>query len=225
MSHAQPLSEIWWLVSRASAIVALTLISLSVGLGLTMAAKVVRRPKLKRGIAGLHEHVALTALGAIAVHGLSLLGDKWLHPGVRGIIVPFSMGYRPLFTGLGIIAGYLAVLLGPSFYLRRRIGARRWRKLHRATVIVWLLSVVHALGAGTDGAKLWLRAVALAPLAPIVYLLVVRMLGGKRSPAQSSARSQGPERAARRTRSDASEKHTEVAGVFHAIDEAPATAA
>jgi sulfoxide reductase heme-binding subunit YedZ len=188
MRSAQPLQYVWWLVSRASGIVALVLISLSVVIGLAMAAKLLRRPNLKRGGARLHEHLALTALVAISVHGLALLGDHWLKPGWRGITVPFALSYKPGFTGIGILAGYLAVLLGPSFYLRRRIGARRWRRLHRMTVIVWLMSVVHALGAGSDGARPWLRAVALAPLAPIVFLLVVRTLGRAQKPAQRTER-------------------------------------
>jgi sulfoxide reductase heme-binding subunit YedZ len=188
MSRGQPLQMLWWLVSRASGIVALGLISASVLIGLAMAAKVLRRPKLKRGAARLHEHLALTALAAIAIHGLALLGDHWLKPGWRGITIPFALSYRPGFTGIGIIAGYLAALLGPSFYLRRRIGARRWRKLHRATALVWLLSAIHALGAGTDGATLWLRVLVLAPLAPIVYLLVVRLFGTERTPARPAER-------------------------------------
>ena len=186
MSRAQPLQYLWWLVSDASGIVALVLISASVLLGLGMAAKAFRRPNLKRAVARLHEQVALAALAAIAVHGLALLGDHWLKPGWRGITIPFALSYRPGFTGIGIIAGYLAMLLGPSFYLRRRIGARRWRKLHRATVIVWMLSVVHALGAGSDGAKLWLRAIVLVPVAPIIYLLVVRTLGAERGHAPNA---------------------------------------
>ncbi len=176
MKRAEPIHVLWWLVSRASGIVALVLISLSVLMGLAMATRVLRRPNLKRAVARLHEHVALVALAAIAIHGASLLGDRWLRPGWRGITFPFAMSYRPGFTGLGIIAGYLAVLLGPSFYLRRRIGARRWRKLHRATALVWLLSAVHTLGAGSDAAQLWLKIVVLAPGIPIIYLLVLRLL-------------------------------------------------
>lgn len=180
MSRPQPLHYLWWLVSRASGIVALVLISLSVVIGLAMAAKVLQRPNLKRGAARLHEHTAATGLAAIGTHGLALLGDQWLNPGWRGITIPFALSYRPGYTGVGIIAGYLAVLLGPTFYLRRRIGARRWRKLHRCIVIVWLLSALHALGAGSDGSTLWLRAVVLAPVAPIAYLIVVRLLGSER---------------------------------------------
>jgi sulfoxide reductase heme-binding subunit YedZ len=177
MSRSEPLDYVWWLVSDAAGIVALSLISLSVVTGLAMAARILKRPQVRRAAARLHQHVALAALAAIAVHGLALLGDHWLRPGWRGITIPFVLGYRPGFTGIGIIAGYVAVLLGPSFYLRRRIGARGWRRLHRAIVVVWILSAVHALGAGSDASKLWLRAVVLLPVAPIVYLFVVRTLG------------------------------------------------
>ena len=50
-----------------------------------------------------------------------------MHPTLAQIAVPFTIGYRPLCTGLGIIAGWLAVFLGLSFYARRWIGAKRWR--------------------------------------------------------------------------------------------------
>lgn len=188
MTGARPLHYIWWLASDASGIVALLLVSASVLLGLAMAAKAISNPRRRRAAARLHEHVALASLAAVGAHGLALLGDQWLNPGWRGIIVPFALSYRPAFTGIGIVAGYLAMLLGPTFYLRRRIGVRRWRAMHRAVVIVWLLSVGHALGAGSDASRLWLRAVVLAPVAPIVYLLVIRLFGGRSRAAARAVR-------------------------------------
>ncbi|MGZ4351838.1 MAG: hypothetical protein ACXVRX_15090, partial [Solirubrobacteraceae bacterium] len=125
----------------------------------------------------------------IAVHGAALLGDGWLRPGVTGITVPFALHYRPAFTSAGIVAGYLALLLGPSFYLRRHLGARTWRRLHRATPLIWALAAVHTLGAGSDASSVWLRCLVLAPVVPMVYLLVVRVLGvGRHSPARRSPR-------------------------------------
>ena len=174
----QPISYLWWLASRASGIVALALISLAVMLGLLMAAKILRRPSAKRAVVRLHEHLALTALLAIGAHGLSLLGDHWLKPGWTGITVPFALSYRPAFTGVGIISGYLVLLLGPSFYLRRRIGARRWRRLHTVIFVTWLLAAAHALGAGSDGQRVWLRALVFAPSVPVTYLVVLRALRG-----------------------------------------------
>lgn len=185
MKRGAPIHYLWWLISRASGIVALVLISLAVLMGLMMAARSLQgRPALKRVVARLHEHVALSALGATGVHGFSLLGDQWLKPGLQGIVVPFAMSYRPAFTGLGIIAGYLALLVGPSFYVRRRVGAGRWRKLHRVSAAVWVLAAIHTLGSGSDAVALWLRVIVLAPVLPVVYLLVLRMLRGGR-PARS----------------------------------------
>jgi sulfoxide reductase heme-binding subunit YedZ len=81
---------------------------------------------------------------------VTLLGDSWLNPGPGGIALPFTMAYRPLWTGSGIIAGWLAALLGLTFYLRRWIGARLWRRAHRLTVVGFGLAIAHTIGAGTD---------------------------------------------------------------------------
>jgi methionine sulfoxide reductase heme-binding subunit len=169
----------WWLASRASGLVAFVLITISVGLGLAMAGKVMRRPGLSRKLLAIHEHTAVAGIVAIAVHGITLLGDPWLHPGVSGIAVPFTMGFRPLWSGLGIVGGYLAALLGLSFYFRKRIGARLWRKAHRATVVVYLLGLVHAFGAGTDASTVWFRWWVLLTAPLIGGLFVHRVLSGR----------------------------------------------
>lgn len=171
----------WWLASRAAGVVALLLVSASVLIGLLMAAGVLRRPGLKRNLLAFHEHLALAGLAAIAVHGLTLLGDGWLRPGLAGIAVPFVLGYRSVFTGAGILAGYLAALLGLSFYARRRIGARLWRRLHRLTVFVYVMGLIHTLGAGTDAGEPWLRAAMVASAAPIAALMVMRVARGRRA--------------------------------------------
>jgi sulfoxide reductase heme-binding subunit YedZ len=175
-----PLEVGWWLASRASGVTALVLVSLSVGIGLSMAGRIPNRPKLKKRLVATHEHLALAGLVAIAVHGITLLGDRWLHPGPLGIVVPFVMDREPVFTGLGILGGWLAALLGLSFYVRRRIGAALWRRLHRATIVVWALAVVHTLGAGSDAGAPWLQAVLLLTGAPVVFLFIARVLPRER---------------------------------------------
>ena len=174
MSGPDPLRYGWWLASRASGITAFLLVSCSVLLGLAMATKILRGRVKAPTLVKLHEHLALAGLAAIAVHGITLLGDHWLNPGVGGLLVPFTMSYRPLFTGLGIVAGYLAAALGLSFYVRRHIGTKRWRSLHRLTLVVYGLAVVHTLGAGTDASTPWLRAILIVTGAPILVLALLR---------------------------------------------------
>ena len=176
MSGRDPMEFGWWLASRASGIVALILIALSVALGLAMAARAVKKPGLPRVLLAIHEHAALAALVAIAVHGITLLGDSWLNPGPLGIAVPFVIDHEPIYTGLGIVGGYIAAILGLTFYLRRRIGTRRWRNLHRLTPVVYVLGVIHTLGSGTDADQPWLIAILIATGTPILYLGIMRAL-------------------------------------------------
>jgi methionine sulfoxide reductase heme-binding subunit len=167
----------WWLASRAAGIVALLLVSASVLIGLAMASGLLRKPGIKRALLPFHEHTALAGLVAIGVHGVTLLGDPWLHPSLAGISVPFAIAYRSFYTGLGIIAGWLAALLGLSFYLRKHIGAKFWRKAHRATFAVWVLGLLHTIGAGTDASAGWLREFMIVTAVAMTVLLARRLIG------------------------------------------------
>ena len=124
----------------------------------------------------------------MAVHGLALLGDKWMHPGLTGLLVPFTMSYRPVATGIGLIAAYGMTVLGLSFYARRAIGAKLWRKAHRFTILFWALAAGHALTAGSDASTPWMQAILAGSGVTVLTLFVVRMLGlGRRQRTAPSA--------------------------------------
>jgi methionine sulfoxide reductase heme-binding subunit len=180
-------NHFWWLASRASGVVALLLVTISVGIGLTMSAKLMRRRGLGPKLLAVHEQTALAGLIAIVIHGVTLLGDPWLHPSLAGISVPFAMAYRTFYTGLGVLGGWLAALLGLTYYVRRKIGPALWRKAHRATVVVYLLGVIHTLGAGTDAPTSWLRWFLVITGVPIVALFLRRVVAPN-TPAASQPR-------------------------------------
>jgi methionine sulfoxide reductase heme-binding subunit len=145
-------------------------------LGLVSALKLVS-PATAARLRPWHERLALTGLGCVAAHGLFLLADPWLHPGVTGVFVPFTMGYRPLWTGLGILAAYCLAAFGLSFYARRRIGARRWRSAHRFASVAFVLGAIHALGAGTDAATPVVLGGIVAIAVFVAVLAAARALG------------------------------------------------
>jgi sulfoxide reductase heme-binding subunit YedZ len=193
-SVPRPLDHGWWIASRSAGVVALVALTASVILGLLMANGLPRRRGAGRALLALHESTALAGLVAIAVHGLTLLGDPWLHATLWRIAVPGTISYRPLWTGLGIAGGWIAAALGLSFYARRHIGAKLWRRLHRATVLAWALGVAHTLGAGTDAGERWLRAPMLAGAAVVVFLFLRRVVPGdpKREAARRAASADAP---------------------------------
>jgi methionine sulfoxide reductase heme-binding subunit len=176
MNYTDPGQHIFWIASRSLGVVALIMVSISVGMGLAMATRMAKGPGAMVRLKQAHEATALAALITIAAHGLALLGDTYLRPGLAGIAIPFVMQHRPLWTGLGVIGGWLAALLGLTFYVRRWIGPRLWRRMHRWTLAVYALAVVHTLGAGTDARSAWLLVIVIATVLPIVVMAGIRML-------------------------------------------------
>jgi sulfoxide reductase heme-binding subunit YedZ len=168
--------HIFWITSRAAGTIAMLLASAAVFAGLLLSAR--RKTASNRGdLRAIHEALSLTTLAMVVVHGTALLGDAFMKPGIAGIAVPFAGTYRPLWTGIGIVAGYGLGFLGLSYYARDRLGAARWRRLHRLTAIFWLMAIGHSIGAGSDAAEPWFLVLNLALVIPAALLLALRWLG------------------------------------------------
>ena len=175
-------------ISRGAGTTALILSSVAVCFGLAMAGKLIPGNTADRR--SYHEMLSLSVMVAIAVHGLTLLGDSFLHPSLLDVTVPFVSGYQRLATTLGILAGWALICLGLSFYARDRIGRSRWKLIHRFTLLAWLGGLVHTLVEGTDAGQLWFIALVAVTSAPVFILLPMRW-GGRRAPADRPARTIG----------------------------------
>jgi sulfoxide reductase heme-binding subunit YedZ len=184
-----PGPHLFWITSRAAGTAALVLASLAVCLGLLMSTRLLKRfggPDLRVA----HEALSLATLVAIAVHGLALLGDSFLHPSLADVSVPFASGYKTWWTTLGIVSGWALAALGLSYYARARIGQDRWRLLHRFTALAWLMGLAHTLGEGTDAGQTWFLVMVGIVAVPALVLLLWRTSGlgqrGSAPPAPAS---------------------------------------
>ncbi len=149
--------------------------------GLLQSGGVVRLRKRGPELRALHEALSLATIVAIAIHGVSLLGDSWLNPGLAGVTIPFAGSYRTFFTGIGIVAGYGLTGLGLSYYLRKHIGPARWRSVHRLTALFWVAGIAHSLGSGTDAGTWWFLGLTAATCGPALMLLIYRHLPRSRA--------------------------------------------
>jgi sulfoxide reductase heme-binding subunit YedZ len=161
-----------WITSRAAGTAALLTSSLSVGLGLLMSGRLLKGRMTDLRVA--HEALALATIGAIVVHATALLGDSFFHPSLAAITVPFVSSYKQPWMTMGIIAGWMMIILGLSFYARGRIGQQRWRKLHRFTALAWVLGLGHSLGEGTDAGQAWFLIATAVVAIPAALLLAGR---------------------------------------------------
>ena len=145
----------FWLLARATGLAAYALLTTSVLAGLVLKARPFGTRIKPASATHLHRMLALLSLSALALHGLTLVLDETIHIGVAALLVPGTAPYRPLWTGLGVLAGELMVLVYFSFALRKRIGVKNWRRLHWTTYGAFAGATAHGVMAGSDSSQPW----------------------------------------------------------------------
>jgi methionine sulfoxide reductase heme-binding subunit len=170
-----PATHWYWIASRGAGTTALILSAATITYGLIMAGRMARGGNADRR--AYHEVLALATLMAIAAHGLTLLGDPFLHPSLADVTVPLHSSYKTVWTTLGIVAGWMTAVAGLSFYVRDRIGRERFKIIHRFAVLAWALGLVHTFTEGTDAGQAWFIAIVAMSSAPVIALLGLRIAG------------------------------------------------
>ena len=145
----------FWILARASGLTAYLLLTTSVLAGLVVKSRPFGKAVKPAAATDLHRFLALLGLGAVGIHGVALVLDATVRIPLAGLVVPGLSSYRPFWTGLGVLAGELMVVVYTSFALRRRIGVRNWRRLHWTTYGLFALATTHGLAAGTDSRRLF----------------------------------------------------------------------
>ena len=173
----------FWLLARASGITAYALLTASVLAGLVLKSRPFGRALKPAPTMDVHRFLALLGLGMLVLHGGTLMLDRTLHLPLQGLFVPGASPYRPAAVAAGVVGAELMALVYASFFLRRWIGARNWRRLHWATYLLFLLATVHGFASGTDSTKPWARDVYLGAVGAVAFATAWRALGRPTRPA------------------------------------------
>ena len=169
-------SPIDWYAARAAGIDAYLGLTLVVSLGLTMSGKARSTTWPRFAVEDIHRFAGLLVGFFVSLHVLTIAIDAYLPFSPVQILVPLTSRYRPLWTGLGIVAAELLVALALTNHYRRRIPYRVWRRAHYLNFAVWIAATLHGLGGGTDRGATWLLALYSASAATVVTLVLWRTL-------------------------------------------------
>jgi sulfoxide reductase heme-binding subunit YedZ len=148
-------AHIWWYISRASGLMAYLLVWLSTLWGFAISSKVFDSFLKREFTYDFHEHLSLLAIGFMLLHAIVLTLDHAEPMSLMEILVPFASNYRPFWTGIGIIAFYLSILVTVTFYIRRRISMKAFRTIHYLSIVAFVGALFHGLYAGSDSALNW----------------------------------------------------------------------
>jgi methionine sulfoxide reductase heme-binding subunit len=170
-------SPIDWYVARAGGVVAYVLLSAVVAIGLTMTGKGSLRRWPRFAMEDVHRFGGILVGTFVVIHVVSVAIDSYLPFSIPSLIVPLVGSYRPVWTGLGIVAAELLLALAVTNRLRnRRISYAFWRKAHYANFAVWIAATLHGMGSGTDRATPWLLAIYAVAVGTVCALTTWRVL-------------------------------------------------
>ncbi len=139
-----------WVLSRATGLVSLVLLTLVVVLGIVVRrrAQVGRLPGFV--LVGLHRNASLVAVALLVVHVVTVVADSYVSIRWWDAVVPFAGTYHPFWLGLGTLAVDLLAVLVLTSLVRHRMPVRAWRALHLTAYACWPIALVHGVGIGTD---------------------------------------------------------------------------
>jgi sulfoxide reductase heme-binding subunit YedZ len=177
-----------WLAARAAGLASLGLLAVQILIGLVLSHPTNRTTwRLSKAIFPWHEHIWVFVFAFIALHVVSLIADPYAGVGVTGAFIPGMSEYRSAPVALGTLALYAFVLTAVTARWTKLLPPGVWLVLHRFAIVVFAMSWLHGLLAGTDSPSLEFVYVALglAVLAATAHRYwVVRRQAGRARPAQ-----------------------------------------
>ncbi|MFM9108371.1 MAG: hypothetical protein ACKOWF_16925 [Chloroflexota bacterium] len=191
-------SPLTWYLARSSGLALYLLLFLSYLLGLALAVGWPGGAGRARAHA-VHGFAVALSWGFLGLHLVSLAADPWMQFGPSGLFIPFAAGWREPWTGFGVLAMYLLIVTGIAAAARRSIGYPIWKAAHWLTYPLFLLALAHGIGAGSDTATGWGRALYLVTGAAAVSFTLYRGLRGswrRRPPAPGRVARSVPRRVA-----------------------------
>lgn len=155
-SQVLGINNVYWYLSRSSALVAFTLIWASMALGVSITNRLARFWPGAPTAFELHQYVSLLGIGFAGVHVLTLLGDTYIGYRLVQLLVPFAgTAYAQLWVGIGQVAMYLLIPVTLSFSVRKRLGTRGWRTVHGLSYALFGLTLLHGIFSGSDSGMVW----------------------------------------------------------------------
>ncbi len=165
-----------WYVTRISALLAYLALTGSVVYGLLLSTKILDRIAHRAVSFTLHQDLSSIGLALALVHVAVLMIDRSVPYSPLEVLIPFSGPYRPLWVGIGQITLAITLLVLLSFYVKKRIGAPAWRRVHYLSFLAFLGATVHGLMAGSDTQAAWVFLGYLVMTTIVVFLFVYRIV-------------------------------------------------
>jgi methionine sulfoxide reductase heme-binding subunit len=164
-----------WYATRASGLMALVLLTVTMVLGLTTTSRARARNWPGFAQQEMHRRISILTIVFLGIHVLTSVLDTYVHIGWASIVVPFTSSYGRFWVGVGAVAVDLLLAVFVSSLLRSRLNAGTWRAVHWLAYACWPVAIAHTFGMGTDSREGWVVLLGVVCVAAVAAALVWRV--------------------------------------------------
>ena len=191
------MSPSWWYLSRASGVVAWSLLAASVLWGLLLSTRVFDRKPSPKWLTDLHRFLGGLAVVFVGCHVGSIVADSYVHFGAADVLVPLATKWHPVAVAWGIVVMWLMLAVEVTSLAMRHLPRRLWHAVHLSSYGLFVSATVHAFAAGPDTRHEVFELVCVAVVTILSFLTLVRISKDReedtraRDPSASRSRSRG----------------------------------
>jgi methionine sulfoxide reductase heme-binding subunit len=164
-----------WYATRASGLVALILLTVTMVLGLVTTTRARARNWPGFAQQELHRRISMIAVVFVAIHVLTSVLDTFVHIGWAAIVIPFTSHYATFWVGVGTISLDLMLAVFVTSLLRARMRPGTWRAVHWLAYGSWPIALAHTFGMGTDSREGWVILLGVVCAASVGLALLWRV--------------------------------------------------
>jgi DMSO/TMAO reductase YedYZ heme-binding membrane subunit len=177
-----------WYATRASGLMALILLTLTMVLGLVTTTRARARNWPGFAQQEIHRRISMIAVVFLGIHVLTSVLDTYVNIGWAAIVIPFTSTYARFWIGVGAIGLDLMIAVFVTSLLRTRMRPGTWRALHWLAYLSWPVALAHTFGMGTDAGEHWVVALGVVCVAAVAAALAWRVRTANRQSSVRSAR-------------------------------------
>lgn len=167
-----------WTLIRTSGFLGFYFMTLSLSLGMLGSFSIMKRKKAK--LVSLHQTSGWYGLLTIFFHILLVWQDDYVPYSLSQLLIPFYAKNEPINSGIGTLSFYLflLVILSSDFFIKK-LGIKKWKKLHLAVIPAWIFMILHGILLGSDSSQPWAISIYAVGLALVLVLGVLRYMESK----------------------------------------------
>ncbi|MEM7323726.1 MAG: hypothetical protein AAF531_11630 [Actinomycetota bacterium] len=169
--------QIFWYVTRSSAMISWLGAALSMVAGLVTSSRLLGRRPTIPWLVDLHRGFAGLSMVFLLVHLVSLYLDGYVQFGILDLLVPWVAtvpGLTRSSLAYGVIAAWLLLLVQLTSYAKDRLPSDVWRTVHLTSYASLGFGTLHAVEAGSDMDNPIVLAVGVSVLAALFVVSAVR---------------------------------------------------